>query len=77
MIAAATMAKVANLVGSDAVYGALQRASCWTGEIGTPTNISYSKEPFPQQFSTISEKFPDVQRTNWVNGDQFLTLASF
>jgi hypothetical protein len=77
MITAAGKAKVADIVGSDAVYGALRPTSCWIADSLAPTNISYSKAPFPQQFSTISEKFPDVQRTNWVNGNQFLILASF
>lgn len=77
MITAAAMLKVANLVGSDAVYGALWPTSSGTACIRTPTNISYPKEPFPQQFSTISEKFPDLMRTNRVNDSQFLTHLGF
>ena len=77
MITAAGAMKVANIAGSDAEYGALWKSSGATRAIRTPTIISYSKSPFPQQFSTISEKFPDLKRTNRVNDGQFLIRPGF
>ena len=77
MIAGACMAKVADIVGSDAEYGALWKSILPDSSYWRFHKYFVSKSPFPQQFSTISERFPDIKRTNRVNGEQLLTRPGF
>jgi hypothetical protein len=69
--------KVANIAGSDAAYGALPKIEPEMDSIATSHKYFVSKAPFPQQFGTISEKFPDVKRTNRVNDGQFLIRPDY